>query len=602
MNKTKILIVEDELLIAKNLANKLKKLDYDVIEIVAYGQAAIEFVSSNKPDLILMDIAIKGKIDGIETASTIRKNHDIPIIYLTAYADDNTLERASKTGSYGYIMKPFKERELHATIKMALNKHQEQSILKESLSYYCSERQAIYYDSLTNLPNQLLLRNLFESLLSEENNWLFSESEEPTEPLQANQKTLGVFYLDLDRFLRVRECLDNKQENYLIQSVAKRLTECTQAFCSEGTLVRLEQSQFAVLLPNIKERQAAVNFAQRLLQQINQPFLLQEKELFLTASIGISFYPLDNVEVEELLKQAKQAMIYAQQQGGNQYNFYTIAFKLMSSTLVNDLSLETDLHYALKRQELELFYQPQINLRTGQIVSVEALIRWNHPALGLMTPDKFIPLAEQNGLIEPIGKWVIQQACEQNKFWHQAGFDYLKIAINLSGLQVKQKDLINQLSHCLLQSDLAPQFLELELTEQILVNNVKANIEQLNLIKNLGIKIAIDDFGTGYSSLAYLQQFPLDILKIDRCFVSNIDKNTKNAVITKAIIQMAHQLGFKVIGEGVETEAELEFLVEHQCDEVQGYLFSVPLPADELTKLIAQGKSFPVPSSPLKLP
>ena len=369
---------------------------------------------------------------------------------------------------------------------------------------------ADYYDSFTNLPNQLLLRNLFKSLLSEENNWLFSESVEPTELLQANQKTLAVFYLDLDRFLRVRECLDNKQENYLIQSVAKRLTECTQAFCSEGTLVRLEQSQFAVLLPNIKERQAAVNFAQRLLQQIN--------------------------------------------------------------------------------------------LRTGQIVSVEALIRWNHPDLGLMTPDKFIPLAEQNGLIEPIGKWVIQQACEQNKFWHQAGFDYLKIAINLSGIQVKQKDLINQLSHCLLQSDLAPQFLELELTEQILVNNVKANIEQLNLIKNLGIKIAIDDFGTGYSSLAYLQQFPLDILKIDRCFVSNIDKNTKNAVITKAIIQMAHQLGFKVIGEGVETEAELEFLVEHQCDEVQGYLFSVPLPADELTKLIAQGKSFPVASSPLKLP
>ncbi|MDJ0650434.1 MAG: response regulator, partial [Xenococcaceae cyanobacterium MO_188.B19] len=319
MNQTKILIVEDELLIAKNLANKLKKFKYEVVAIISYGQEAIEFVDSNQPDLVLMDIAIKGKIDGIETASIIRKNHDIPIIYLTAYADDQTLERASKTGAYGYIMKPFKERELHATIKMALMKHQEQSILKESFSYYCSERKAIYNDSLTNLPNQLLLRDLFKSLLSEE----------PTKSLEDNQKTIGVFYLDLDRFLRVREYLDNKQENSLIQSVAQRLTQCTHAFCSEAILFRLEHCQFAVLLPNIKDRQAAADFAQILLQQINQPFLLQEKELFLTASIGVSFYPLNNIEIEELLKQAKQAMIYAQQQGGNQYNFYTIAFKLM---------------------------------------------------------------------------------------------------------------------------------------------------------------------------------------------------------------------------------------------------------------------------------
>jgi EAL domain-containing protein (putative c-di-GMP-specific phosphodiesterase class I) len=212
-----------------------------------------------------------------------------------------------------------------------------------------------------------------------------------------------------------------------------------------------------------------------------------------------------------------------------------------------------------------------------------------------MTPDKFMPLAEQSGLIEPIGEWIIEKACEQNKFWHQAGFDSLKVAVNLSGHQFKKIDLIHKLSQCLLKSSLPPQFLQLELTEKILVENIKANIQRLNLIKKLGLKIALDDFGTGYSSLAYLQQFPFDVLKIDRCFIFNINKNSKNAVITKTIIQMAHQLGLKVVAEGVETEAELSCLVEYQCDEVQGYLLSIPLSADKLTELLAQGKSFPMP-------
>ncbi len=594
MKKNKILIVEDELLIAKNLANKLKKLDYDVIKIVSSGKAATEFVDSKQPDLILMDIAIKGNIDGIETAAQIRNKHDIPIIFLTAYADDNTLERASKTGSYGYILKPFKEREVHATIKLALSKHQEQTVLKDSLSYYCSERQEVYHDSLTNLPNKLYLRDLFEFLLSEGTCSLESENSEISSNYQRN---IAVFYLNLDRFTRIQDCLDRQQENNLIKSLANRLSKLTKDFCSESSLIRLEQGEFVVLFPDIKQRHRASNCAQTILQKINQPFFIEEQEFFLTASIGISLYPLDGMEIEQLLEQAKQAMRQAQKTGGNQYKLYTTELKLMNSTVVNDLSLETDLHYALDRQELELFYQPQVELKTGQISSVEALIRWNHPKLGLISPDKFIPLAEETGLIEPIGTWIMQTACKQNKLWHQAGFNFLKIAINLSGFQFKQKDLSYQLTQCLFQSGLAPRFLELELTEQILVKNVKANIQQLNLIKNLGVKIAIDDFGTGYSSLAYLQQFPFDILKLDRSFVSNINNNAKNAVITKAIIQMAHQLRLKIIGEGVETEAELKFLAENGCDSVQGYLFSFPLPADKITELMAQGKTYPVSTS-----
>jgi EAL domain-containing protein (putative c-di-GMP-specific phosphodiesterase class I) len=273
----------------------------------------------------------------------------------------------------------------------------------------------------------------------------------------------------------------------------------------------------------------------------------------------------------------------------------------MNSLISNDLSLEADLHHAVENGELALYYQPKIDLKTQTIVSIEALLRWHHPKLGLIFPNKIIPLAEASGLIESIGEWVLKIACNQTKIWHKAGFDFLRIAINLSGHQFKQSDLFHKLTQLLFESNLDTQFLELELTEQILVENVQANIQKLNLIKKLGIQISLDDFGTGYSSLGYLHQFPFDILKIDRCFITNIDKNPKNAVITKSIIEMAHQLDLKVIAEGIETEAELNFLVEHQCDEVQGYIFARPLPKEEFEKLLFSKQSFPIKSPELSI-
>ena len=286
-------------------------------------------------------------------------------------------------------------------------------------------------------------------------------------------------------------------------------------------------------------------------------------------------------------------MRYAQEQGGNTYKYYTAALKMIDYIVPeDDLSLETDLHYALEREELELYYQPKINLRTGQIISTEALIRWNHPQMGLVYPNKFIPIAEASSLIESIGEWALKEACQRTKKWHQAGFNFLTTAVNLSGRQFKQLDLFQKLTQVLFDSTLEPQFLELELTEKILVDNIQTNIQRMNLIKKLGILISIDDFGTGYSSLGYLQKFPFDTLKIDRCFISNIDRNSTNAIITKSIIEMAHQLNLKVIAEGVETEAELAFLLQHNCDEVQGYLFSRPLPTKEFEQLLLSKKHF----------
>lgn len=608
MHNLKILIVEDELLIAENLALKLKKLGYAISETVASGKAALNHIETETPDLILMDISLKGNIDGIATAAKIRESKDIPIVFLTAYADDQTIERAAQVGCYGYILKPFKDKELQATVKIAINKHQEQtaiqkslhetiseyseiqSSLQETISEYSEKNNNIHIDALTQLPNKLFLRDLFEYLLSGYENANPTNNKENN--TQEDNKLLGIIYLSVDRFQRINDLLGKEQEDILIKAFANQLIECTKNLKKgiESGIIRLENSEFVVLLSKIDHKRAAVDFADFVLAQLKQPFIINKHEIFLTASIGISYANSENLEVDLLLDQAKQAMKYAQQQGGNKHKSYTLALDMMVSVSPEDITLETDLHYALKRQQLELYYQPNVSLKTGHITSVEALIRWNHPQLGLITPNKFIPIAENTSMIEPIGEWVLQTACKQTKIWHQAGFDFLRIAVNLSSNQFKQIDLFHKLTQVLFNSNLEAKFLELELTEKIMVENIKANIQRLNLIKKLGISISLDDFGTGYCSLGYLQQFPFDILKIDRCFVNNIDRNSKNAVIAKSIIEMAHELNLKVVAEGLETEAELAFLTKHQCDEVQGYLLSRPLPAQEFEKLLFSRK------------
>lgn len=605
MKNIKILIVEDELLIAENLAMKLKKFGYIIDNIVSSGKAALEYVKSEKPDLILMDIAIKGNLNGIETATKINEKAEIPIIYLTAYADDETLERATQTNCYGYILKPFKDRELHATIKVALRKYHEknaiQNSLQEAINQYSSEHINIHIDSLTQLPNRLFVRDLFEHLLSQYKNPSKSrpqkqkreESVAKSDITQVNQNIVGILYFQLDRFQRINDSLGNESGDLLIQAIAEKLKECSNHCEDESCIVRLHNSEFVILLGGISLRQQAADFARIVLERMNKPFLISGQEIFLTASIGIALYPLDQVEIDQLLKQAKRAMKYSQEQGGNQYKFYTTAFKMIGYLVSEDyLSLETDLHYALERNELELYYQPKINLGTGQIVSTEALIRWNHPKIGIIPSDKFIHIAEASSMMESIGEWALKKACKRTQNWHKAGFNYLTTAINLSSCQFKQLDLFHKLTQILFDSNLDPQFLELELTEKILVDSVKANVQRMNLIKKLGVKISIDDFGTGYSSLGYLQQFPFDTLKIDRSFLKNIDQNPTNAIITKTIIEMAHQLKLKVVAEGLETKAELAFLLKNKCDEAQGYLFSRPLPTKEFEQLLLSRKCF----------
>ena len=598
MNNINILIVEDELIIAENLAIKLENLQYNICDIVSNGQAAIEKVEQYNPDLILMDIAIKGDIDGIQTADIILEKYEVAVVFLTAYADDRTLERASQSGCYGYILKPFKDKELHATIKIALQQHKNQKIVAQSLmeitevlGKYSSERNVTYEDSLTKLPNRFMLRELFDYLLSSLKNssHLAGNCEKES---NINKKLLATLYIKIDRFERILAYFNDKKTDILIKELACRLRECANDFSYEAITIKLERSEFCILLSELEQRHIASDFAELILNKLREPYYIKDEKFFLNSSIGISFYPFDNLEIERLLEKAKQAMIYAQEQGGNRYKLYTSAFRIISSNSISDLSLEADLYQALERNELELYYQPKINLTTGRINSAEALIRWNHPKLGLILPGKILPVAEASGLIEQLSKWVLKSAFNQINIWHRYGFDFLQIAVNLSGHQFKQSNLFYELTQLLSETNLEGQFLELELTEQVLIENIQSNIQKLNLFKKLGIKVSLDDFGTGYSSLGYLHQFPFDVLKIDRSFISRIDQNKKNAVITQSIIEMAHKLGLKVVAEGIETEKELAFIVDCHCDEAQGYLFSRPLPVNEFGKFLTTNKKF----------
>ena len=598
IDQANILIVEDELSSAKNIAEKLKKFGYNVLKIVPSGQAALQFIQQKKPDLILMDVVIRGEIDGIETATRIKHTLDIPIIFVTAYTNDKTLDRAAKTGCYGYVIKPFRDKELQATIKIALSKHQEQSAIQDALqstiSYYSTEYDDIYKDKLTNLPNKLFLRDLFDYLSS----LLISEDDihNPVEKTQKNSleksqaELIAVFNIRLDRFKKISNCLNKEHQGALVKKIAQRLTDYVESFEYHGSTVYLSPDNFLILLA-LDGRSAATRYGQNILENLKKSFIIGDQEIYLSPNIGISLCPFDSTDIEELLQQSEKAIDYAITQGGNRCQTFTFAFNVRSHKVSDDLRLESELHHALERNELEIHYQPKVELITNSIVGAEALIRWNHPKRGRIAPDKFIPLAEESGLIRSIGEWTLDSACKQMQAWHDEGLNQLKISVNLSGVQFKQADLFHNITQILFNSSLEAQYLELELTENILVENIQTNVQKLNLLKKLGIQIALDDFGTGYASLGYLQQFPFDILKIDSCFVRNINENRVNAVIAKNTISMAHQLGLQVVAEGVETEAELNFLKHAQCDLVQGFWLSRPLEAKEFQKLVINSMS-----------
>jgi diguanylate cyclase (GGDEF)-like protein len=426
-----------------------------------------------------------------------------------------------------------------------------------------------FHDDLTALPNRLMLTERLDQALGRH---------------RRAGMTLAILYVNLDRFKVINDSLGHDAGDVLLCLVADRL----RAQVREGDcLARVGGDEFVVLIENYDNSMAVSDCAQRLIEQLSDPYRLGKKDCHVTVSIGISTFPADGGDSQSLLKAADVAMYRAKETGRNNYQYYLPSMNIHT---LERLELESDLRRALERGEFFLHYQPKVEVASGLITGVEALLRWKHPLRGLVPPLDFIPLAEETGLIVPIGEWVLATACARNKAWQGRGLPKLSVAVNLSARQFADTMLLAKLTRIIHDSGLDPSLLELEITESVVMSNAECAVSVLEKLKSLGVQIAIDDFGTGYSSLAYLKRFPIDILKVDRSFIRDIPADSGDMKITRAIIAMAHGLRLKVVAEGVETREQLKFLRSQSCDAVQGYFLCRPLQEEELADVLKRNR------------
>ncbi|HFE37706.1 MAG TPA: bifunctional diguanylate cyclase/phosphodiesterase [Gammaproteobacteria bacterium] len=427
-----------------------------------------------------------------------------------------------------------------------------------------TEERLLYlanYDSLTGLPNRALFRDRLRRSVAR---------------AQRNETKVALFFIDLDRFKTINDSLGHHAGDQLLRSVSRRLKQ----YARKGdTIARLGGDEFTIILEGIKDPEDASIVAEKILELMEPSFKLDGHQIVVSPSIGITIFPDDADDMRSLLKNADTAMYRSKDRGGNCFQFYTSD---MNAKAYEYLVLEHDLRHALEREEFRLYFQPQIDLHTQNIIGVEALLRWQHPERGLLNPEEFIPFAEETGLVEPIGQWVLKNACEQAKRWQNTGLPAVRVAVNLSMRQFVAENFVGQVASILEDTNLPAQYLELELTERFLARDVNQAEEILRDLHGLGVQLSIDDFGTGYSSLSYLKRYPLNTLKIDKSFVRDISTENDGGIIVEAIIAMGQSLKLNVIAEGVETDEQTCFLRGRGCDWVQGYLFSVPLCANEI--------------------
>lgn len=443
--------------------------------------------------------------------------------------------------------------------KMYLNK------LQENHDHINTIEQLAYYDHLTGLPNRLLFADRLQQAILQTKN---------------TDKILAVLFLDLDAFKMINDTMGHDLGDQLLKELSVRLRD---VLYPTDMVSRFGGDEFIVLANNLTNPDEVKLIAEKILGVFKKPFKLNNHESYVTASIGIALYPIDGEDKDVLIKNADLAMYKAKAKGRNQYEICTA---LMKITMAKNVELYNSLHLAIERNELLLYYQPQVSYHSGTIIGVEALLRWNHPQLGMVAPGKFIPIAEQTGLISAIGEWVLRNACQQNKLWQDAGLPCIRMALNLSIHQFYNPQIVNQVSTILNETGLSPEYLELEITETIAMQETGYIIEVLQAFQALGITISIDDFGTEYSSLSYLKHLPVDRIKIAIPFVQGIGVSDKDEAITIAIIHLARNLGLNVIAEGVENKAQLVFLTRRMCTEIQGFYFYKPMPANEIEALL----------------
>lgn len=479
----------------------------------------------------LQPIQVEGNMVG---TAFMRANMRQLYVHLLWYVGTTVLVVLSIVGAAGLVLRRMRRMVAHA---------------EERVGYLA------YFDTVTQLPNRHAFNERFEALLKE---------------IAKRGHSLSLLFLDLDDFKVVNDTLGHHIGDLLLKVVAEKLSACVR----QGDAVyRIGGDEFAMILADVSEPEAAAIVAEKFIRALNRPLVIEGQTLYVSASIGISTSPHDGTDTATLLRNADAAMYFAKERGKNNFQLFS---KEMHEKASLRLALEGDLRHALERKEFELHYQPIVDLASGRIVAVEALIRWNHKDKGMVSPNAFIPLAETTGLIVPIGEWVLREACTHAKAWHGMGHD-VKVSVNLSGRQFREESMIQTIQDILRETGLDPKLLELEITESVLMEHAEVTVARLYQLKDMGIYLSIDDFGTGYSSMTYLKRFPVGKLKIDQSFIRDIPEDSEDVAITAATIQMAHSLRLKVVAEGIETQAQADFLKERGCDLGQGYLFSRPL-------------------------
>lgn len=502
---------------------------------------------------------------GYETGELIGKSYRIIFERnkkqsISAYSEGNQkfLKKDNSSFFVEYVISLIKEEDSILGEVVTFKDITERKQLEEEIKYLA------YFDSLTDLPNRVLLNDRLNQGLSDAKN---------------NGQKIAVLYLDLDRFKLINDSLGHSYGDLLLRDVAKRLRV---SIPKEAIVSRQGGDEFTIVLPNIISQKDVLKVVEQVTESFAKAFLLKGNEIYIKTSIGISLFPIDGDTAEVLIKNADAAMYKSKEISGNSFHFFKSE---MNNRNLESIKLENALYKAIDQDELVIYYQPQIDSKTNTIIGAEALLRWNHPTEGMISPLKFIPIAEETGLIVPIGRWVLINACKQLKEWQTKGHSYMSISVNLSSRQFEENNLVSMIKSILEELDLAPEFLHIELTENQIIKNTDITIKKMKQLKLLGVNIAIDDFGTGYSSLGYLKNFPIDALKIDKSFIQDIVRDDDNAAITNTIITLAQNLNLNVIAEGVETKEQLEFLWSKNCYIMQGYYFSKPIKAEELTKL-----------------